>query len=424
MLLTLVAVAHALTLDEAWDAADHKGVDTQLVRAQYAVEKTVTGAAWSLVSPKLVLKGNWTRNDKEITFDTTAMIPESLQSLVDPGPPLVMQKLSYFDANLSVIQPLFSGKAIPLLKAAYGQVDAAAEDLRSHEGQLRSGVAQAYWGVLVARQGEAIARDALATAKKHRELIAKSAEVGLAAPTARLQAEIAESRALREVAGAEEGRVTAESAFAQLTGLGADTPVERPAARRLPWDSAEDAIAEARDKRPAIRGAALRTRAAGYAATAQTLDWLPEVNGRFTYVWTQNQSAFNDRDEFWMIAVEGSWVLWDGGYRLSQQSKSATQKHMAELAETREEQTSDAEVRTLWEKHRRAETGLATVEHELELARENLRIGEVAFEAGSITFLDLEDARLGEAAARLGVLQEEMNRDLAAVGLLVATGRL
>ena len=213
MLLVLLAAAHALTLDEAWATADHQGVDTQLVREQFAAQKTLTGAAWSLVSPKLVLKGNWTRNDKEITFDTTAMIPESLQGLVDPGDPLVMQKLSYFDANFSVIQPLFSGKAIPLLRAAYGQVDAAKQDLRENEGKLRSGVAQAYWGVLVAREAEVIARDALATAQKHRKLIETSAEVGLAAPTAKIQAQIAESRALRGVAAAEEGRVTAEQAF-------------------------------------------------------------------------------------------------------------------------------------------------------------------------------------------------------------------
>jgi outer membrane protein TolC len=424
MLLVLAAATSALTLDEAWSAADHQGVDTQLVREQYAAEKTTRGAAWSLVSPKLVLHGNWTRNDKEITFDASALIPESLQGLVDSGDPLVMQKLSYFDANLSVLQPLFSGTALPLLRAAYAQVDAAKEDLAANEGKLRSGVAAAYWGVLVAREGEAIAKDALATAQKHRKIIETSADVGLAAPTARIQAQIAESRAMRGVAAAEEGRVTAESAFEQLTGLDGDTPVEKPAPRALPWASLDEALAEARERRPSVLAANDRVRMARLAQTARALDWLPEVNGRFTYAWTQNQSAFNDRDQFWMVVVEGNWVLWDGGYRLAKQEESAAQKRMAVLAQTRELDTTEAELRQLWEKHAKAEASLETVTHELELARENLRISEVAFEAGSITFLDLEDARVGEAAARVSVLQEEMTRDLAAIDLMVAAGRL
>ncbi len=424
MLLALVVAAHALTLDEAWDSADHRGVETQLVREQFNATRTLTGAAWSLVSPKLVLKGNWTRNDKEITFDTSALIPESLQGLVETGDPLVMQKLSYFDANVSVIQPLFSGEAIPLLRAAYGQVDAAREDERALEGKIRSGVALAYWGVLVAREGEVIAKDALASAQKHRKIIETSAEVGLAAPTAKLQAQIAESRSVRGVAAAEEGRVIAESAFQGLTGLSGDTPVERPAPRVLPWASLDEALDEAHTRRPAIRAAGERVKAANSAAVARALDWLPDVNGRFTYVWTENQSAFNDRSEFWMIAVEGSWVLWDGGYRLAQQEKSAAERRMALLAQTSAVAESDAEIRKLWEKHAKAEASLVTVIHEEELAKENLRIAEVALEAGSITFLDLEDARVGEAAARLGVLQEEMTRDLAAIDLLVAVGRL
>ncbi|GDX81047.1 hypothetical protein LBMAG42_28580 [Deltaproteobacteria bacterium] len=61
---------------------------------------------------------------------------------------------------------------------------------------------------------------------------------------------------------------------------------------------------------------------------------------------------------------------------------------------------------------------------ELKLAKENRRLGEVAWEAGSIIQLEFEDGRLGEAAARFGVMQERMNLDLAAVDLLVAVGEL
>lgn len=430
MLLVLLAVlavlapAQAITLEDAWSAADHSSIEGKLVDEQLNVAKTVPGAAWSLVSPKLVLKGNWTRNDKELTFDSSAFIPEQFASLFPESEPMVIQQLSYFDANASVIQPLFSGEALPLLKAAYSELDAAIEEARASRGAIRAGVARAFWGVLLAREGEAIAQGAFESAGKHRLLIEKSADVGIAAPTARLRAQIAESRAVRELAAAAEGRTVAEAAFAQLTRLSPDTPVELPPPRPLRWDSADAALAEAKDKRPSIRSARGHERSASLQSTAQALSWLPEVNGRFTYVWTENVSAFNDRESFWMVAIEGEWVLWDGGYRLSQQSKSAAQKRMASLAEERAVLDAETEIRGLWAKHEKAAKALATVSEELKLAMENLRLAEVAWETGSIIQLEFEDARLGEAAARFGVMQERMNLDLAAVDLLVAVGEL
>ncbi|GDX79414.1 hypothetical protein LBMAG42_12250 [Deltaproteobacteria bacterium] len=427
MLLATLVLTHsalAISLEDAWSAADHSSIEGKLVDEQLNVAKTVPGAAWSLVSPKLVLKGNWTRNNEELTFDTSAFIPEQFASLFPESEPMVIQKLSYFDANASVIQPLFSGQALPLLKAAYSEVDAATEDARASRGAIRAGVARAYWGVLLAREGEAIAQGALESAEKHRVLVDKSADVGLAAPTARLRAQIAESRAARELAGAAEGRTVAETAFAQLTRLSPDTPVELPAPRPLRWGSADDALSEAKEKRPSIRSARGHERSASLQSTAKALSWLPEVNGRFTYVWTENVSAFNDRDSFWMVAIEGQWVLWDGGYRLSQQAQSAAQKRMASLAEQRAVLEAETEIRSLWAKHEKATTALAAVSDELKLAKENLRLAEVAWEAGSIIQLEFEDARLGEAAARFGVMQERMNLDLAAVDLLVAVGEL
>lgn len=423
-MLLVLSLAHAVTLEEAWVAAEKDSVDVALVREQYAAAKTLTGAAWSLVSPKVVVRGSFTRNDQALTFDANALIPKDFQDFIEPTDPLVVRKQEYFDASASIIQPLFSGKALPMLRAAYGEVGAAAEDLRGHEVAIRTGVAQAYWGVLVAREAVAISERALESAKKHQRLADVSAEVGLAAPTAKLQAQIAASRAAREVAAAVEGRMAAETAFARLTGLPVDSDVEMPAVRELPFATVDDAIGRANESRPAIRSAAQRRKSAEFQKLARALDWLPEINGRFTYVWTENTSAFNNNPDFWMVVAESEWVLWDGGYRLSEQAKAGAQTRMARLAETRAIDEADAEIRTLWERRERASRALVAVQHEAVLATENARIADAAFTAGSITFLELEDARLGEKASRLGELQERMNVDLATISILAATGVL
>lgn len=423
-MLFLLSLASAVTLEEAWAASEKNGVDVALVREQYRAAKTLTGAAWSLISPKLVLRGSFTRNDEEMTFDSSGLIPEDFQQFVEPTDPLVVRKLQYFDGSLSVVQPLFSGRALPLLRAAYGEVHAAAEELRANEAMIRSGVASAYWGVLVSRESILIAERALESAKKHQALAETSVAVGLAPPTAKLQAQIAASRAERDVAAAVQARVAAEEAFSRLTGLAADTPVELPLARELSYDSAERAIERAKSARPSIRAAEERARSAQMQKLARGLDWLPEVNGRFTYVWTENTSAFNDNPEFWMVVAESEWVLWDGGYRLSEQAKAGAQARMTTLAQQRAVDEASGEIRSLWEQRERAKKALLAVQHEVVLAAENARLADAAWTAGSITFLELEDARLGEMASQLAELQERMNLDLASLSLLAATGDL
>lgn len=97
---------------------------------------------------------------------------------------------------------------------------------------------------------------------------------------------------------------------------------------------------------------------------------------------------------------------------------------MASLAADRARDVAVEDVRNAWGAYQTAGTALVAVEHESELARENLRLSEVAFQAGTITFLDLEDARLGARASELSRLQQRMTRDLAALTLLSTTGDL
>ncbi len=166
-MLILAPLAAALTLDDAWRAAERGSDEAALVAEQYRAAATIRGAAWSLVSPKLVLRGSYTRNDEQLTFDPSSLIPEDFSGLVDAGDPIVVRPLQYADASVSVIQPLFSGTAIPLLRAAYAQVAAADADRRVQLRAIRKGVATAFWGALVARQGVVIASAASDSAERH-----------------------------------------------------------------------------------------------------------------------------------------------------------------------------------------------------------------------------------------------------------------
>ena len=88
------------------------------------------------------------------------------------------------------------------------------------------------------------------------------------------------------------------------------------------------------------------------------------------------------------------------------------------------QQQLEQDVRTGWDKHERAVTALVSVDREIELARESLRLSELGFEVGTATWIDVENARVSLAGAELAQVTERMNRDLAAIELLLATGEL
>lgn len=432
MSLLLLSSALALTLDDAWTAAEQGSAELRILEEQAAAARTLRGQAWSLVSPKVALGANYTINQRpiELSFDMSSMLTEeSIAAMEQFGiefaepEPIVIQQKSYLDWNASVIQPLFNGQALPLLKAAYQQVAATEEQLRGQRAQVRAGIAQAYWGVVVAREGERVADKALANAKEHLRMAEVTTAVGTAAPTVKLQAELGVARAERELASAHAGVVGAEQAFARLTGLPATSELDMPAVRELPYATVEDAVTRAVAHRPEVVAADRMESAAAGQALARHLDWLPSVDGRFTQAYSEN-TGFTGENYTWMVVFEGKWTLWDGGYRIAKENEAVANRRAAALAAERSRAVAEEDVRRLWEEHARAVAAVAAVEKELVLAEENLRLADAAFAAGTLSYLEVEDARLGLMASRMTALSERMKRDTSAIALLAATGEL
>ncbi len=116
--------------------------------------------------------------------------------------------------------------------------------------------------------------------------------------------------------------------------------------------------------------------------------------------------------------------MWDGGFSSVERQAAASRVRQGRLQEALAAQQAERDVRVSFEAYRRASSAYASVDNELALARENLELAERTYAAGSSTWLELEQAKLQLQSTELVALQERMNRDLAAVDLLVATGRL
>lgn len=464
MLLLLVsgpAQGAPVSLDEALTAAMGDSVDVALARERTREQETLKGQAWALLSPKLSAQATYTINQYEIALDPSSFgdpqaqidaqadlfdgIGDSFGALSDPaapfiaqgwgdsaaalratdidtGDPIVIQQKAAWAGNLSLIQPIFTASALPTLRGAYQTVDVAQLQERRTLQQLRAGVTRAYYGLATARQAATLADQGLVSAQNHLELASRQVDAGLQPPRARIQAQLAVARAERDRAAAAERVTSAELAFLRLTGLPRTSELTLPPPVDVPSDLGE-AVLQATTSRPDIQAADGRQRIADLTVRAKHLEWLPKVNGRFTYSYTENQ-GFQDEPTLWMVVLTADWLVWDGGLRIAQAKQHASQRRQAELAARQARDLAEEEVRIAWEGYQRADRALLATADELALAQENLRLAEQGLGAGSTTWLEVEDARLGLLQAQLSALNERVGRDLAAVDLKLATGQL
>lgn len=420
LFLALLPIASAVTLEEAWQAAATRGVEVQLMHEQTVQARAGRGQALALLSPKFIGTANYTVNEFEIALDASAMIPEQFQELMGESEPIVVQQKEYFDAAAVIQQPLIDGKAIPLVLASGRAIEAAEATERAQRAQLRAGVAKAYYGVVAAREGVSLAEAAVETSEAQLSLARRQVDAGVAPPRAALQAELGLAQAKRDLEGARARRAQVQEAFTRLTGLPRDSALEVPPPVDVPTNL-DAAVADARAHRPEILAAEHRAVAARYAQRAQDLDWLPSLTGQFAYAYTQNQ-GFMDQNTIWKLELKGQWVLWDGGYRIAKEIEAASQFRQARLMVDLEQREAEESVRVAWEEYARAQAALVSVEREQALADENLRLARLGFEAGTTTFLEVQQADLGMRLVKVNQVVERMGRDLAAIDLAVATG--
>ncbi|MFT7521246.1 MAG: outer membrane protein TolC, partial [Kiritimatiellia bacterium] len=431
--------AEAVTLDEAYAAAETNNIDIKMARERTFQAKNQRIMAWTLLQPRVQGQWNWTRNqfdDVTLDFGESTLGPyfvmEELHgleanSLVDPirellPEPTVVQRQQFQDANVTITQPLFNGSALPLLMGAYRQANAASLEERFAVQRVRSGVAQAFYGVVTARKAMELSEQAVELANTQLELATRQVEVGTAAPRSVLQAKLRVSQAQRDVRRGSERLSQAEQAWVNITGLPRDAEIELGTLAAAP-ESLQAALDTAQVRRLDLQAADVRVDVAKMQTRSDALKWAPTVNYRFSYLWSEN-AGFVGKNSYWNMGLSATWVLWDGGMRLAEQRNSASQRRMAQLAVEGSKTSIEEEVRVAWRTYEAARSSIEAVDVEVGLAQENLELARRGFEAGSTTFLEVQQAELALENAELNRVVERQSHALSVVGLQAVTGSL
>lgn len=420
----LATPAEAVTLEEAWQAAEGHNPDLRLVEESTFQTRNQRLQAWALVQPKVSGALNYTYlSYGDVKLDFTEFLDDvPLPIELPDSEPTIVQRGSNWDGRLTVSQPLFNGSALPLLMGAYKQVDAAELEQSRTRGQIRAGVARSFYGVQAAREAVTLSEKSLATAKTQLQLAERQVAAGLATRRAILQGQLSVAQAQRDLRRAEEQRIVAEESLARMTGLptGVDLSGELASAPPASFDAALDrAMAE----RPDLLAGRIRRDVAGLQTTAETLAWMPTVDANLSAIYNQTP-GFANQTTYWTFGLAVRGNLWDGGARLAAIRASESQQRQASLSVEKTEQDVREQVRGAWEAYQRAKLASDAVDAEITLAQDSLDLAKKSFEAGTATFLEVEQAELGLRSVELTRLNERMNHDLALVDLMLAMGTL
>lgn len=425
------APAGAVTLEQAWTAAEDANVELRLAREQTRQAATLRWQALSVQMPKVVTQWN------AVFYADDIAIPDSFYTslrdqigvpdgFIEPDPdaePILLQQAQSWNGNVSLVQPILRAGAVPGWQAATRVWKAASEDEARARQQVRAAVAQAFYGLATARAAIDVGAASVAVAERQLQLARQQVDAGLADRRASLQAELALSRAKRDLLGAREQLVAAQQAFVRTTGLDPEGALELPEAFDVP-DDLDAALEQALGTRADVVAATWREDAARRERVARDLGWVPEVDFVFSGLFDRAGTLFNPVGAQWRAGFQLNWTVFDGGLRMARSREQRSRAAAAHLVVEQRRQQVTEDVRVAWERLGRARQAWDAVQAEQALADENLTLAERGFEAGSTTFLDVETARVSRDATALAEVTERMNRDLAAVQLLLALGRL
>jgi outer membrane protein TolC len=337
--------------------------------------------------------------------------------------------------------------AVPIREVWFGQISARydlftggqklAELTRSaaalegaHASELAQRFATAlatesdYYAVLADRELARVAQDRLRRAQQGVSVSRARVQSGAAVQTDSLQFVLERNRAqvgsLQQDAQLRASRLQLGRRVGEAGPVDA-VPLDTVLMPELPLPLA-DAIAQAAEQGPQYRVARANERAARASYRAQLGSYLPRATLTF------NANAFDTeffpnafKQTNWGLTV--SFPLWDNGQRELSLSRARAARDVAHAVRADMDRAVQHDVVAAYDAYVTARATYVLSVEGLVVARENYRVQETRYRAGSTTILDLLDSQLGLSQAEADLVQARYGTRLALAGLEAILGR-
>ena len=320
----------------------------------------------------------------------------------------------------------FWGRVANLSDAAKSSYLASEWASRAMRIALVSEVANLYFSLLELDERLLVSRAAIESRKKNRDLVKRGMELGAAARSEFLLAESSMHQAQSELAVLENLRANTEHALRLLVGK---PPLELPAGRKLHEqevrnDLAPGIPAEVLYARPDVIAAEYRLKEAHANVNAARAAFLPKILLTVGLGIASRSLAtlFGPGTGNWTYQPSVSLPLFDGGRTAGYEAVAEARKNTAVADYEKTIQQAFREVADLLSTRSSLADQRLAADATAKAYEERLKVAEVRFKAGSMSYLDVLDAQRELFFAQQAAIQIRRSQLSTAAQLYKALG--
>ncbi len=361
--------------------------------------------------PALTITANATRRAREVTR-------------IINGDDVTVQAIDAYSSQGAIDTPLFDLRALPLIRAASNAVAAQTIESQELRRALAFDVADGFYAALSLERLLEAARQRVAVGRQTVEESRIRLDAGLANRNDLTRTELELATAELVATRAANSVTTARLALFYLINAPADLTVGSLAVpERAPLQSADRAelVAQALAGREELVALDERLEQAKQLALAPRLGWVPRLDLRGIYRWT-NEAGLSGNSEDWNIGANLTWELFDGGDRIAQAAQRDAVAKEAELDLAQRRRQVALEVDQASADLATAEAALTQARTQLAFASQNAEEVRERFQNGLATALEQTDAQVSAFEAEVEVARQGFARDVADLALQRALG--
>ena len=327
-------------------------------------------------------------------------------------------------SSLLMTWPIFTGGkvgAVQQLREA--ELTGARAELLQTEERLDFQLIARYFGLRLATIVEGLRRTQLEQAERQLVRSRRFEAQGQISAVERLSAQVSRDEAARDMVKAQRERESAEAALARMLRK-SSTP--RPSSPLFVITSPIEPLAawqrEAELKNPTLALIKSKGQAAEQGIAIAKSDYLPQVFafGQYNLITTY----LTPIEPNWIAGIGVNLKLFSREDRASKVGAAQAQKAQVDALEADAVNSIQSAVETAWLRLGQAREQFQLYDSAVELARENLRLRERAFEEGQSVTIDVNEARNSLIRAETGRAQIAYEYVVALGALLEASGQI
>ena len=346
-----------------------------------------------------------------------------------PENPLKIQIISsvpLYTASVSLTQPVYTFGTFPLAqRAASLALESARLQLARAEETLRNDVETAFLQAALTRALADVARQAVSTAEERLRISQQRFDAGTVARFEVLRSEVALATTRQQLLEAETAAQLAMSALIQKlgldpgTGIGINPPDPEAVVPEPPSMTLEEAREAAFASRSDLKALGLAVDLAQVDVESQRNR--PMLGFQGSYSQSDHATGLQQKTN-WSLGLNLSYTLIDSGRARAAMDEAASRRDSvrASLEETRS--LVALQVERAYSSLTQALDRINVARATLDSASEAVRIAEIGYSEGVITYIDYQDADLGYRQAETMYLQAIYGYLIAESSLRAALG--